>query len=214
MCKEVLKLIDLDKISFNEDGLVPVIAQNYYNGKILMQAYANKEAIQETIKSGYATYFSRSRQSLWKKGETSGNLQKVIDIKIDCDEDSLIYLVVEEGPACHTGEESCFYRNLNLEKDTKPLPFEILHKLYEKIEERKNTKPEGSYVAKLFEKGSDKIIQKVGEEAIETVIALKNKNKDEIIYETADLLFHLLVALVDSGVKLEYIQEELLKRYK
>jgi phosphoribosyl-ATP pyrophosphohydrolase/phosphoribosyl-AMP cyclohydrolase len=207
-------LIDLDKISFNEDGLVPVIAQNYYNGKILMQAYANKEAIQETIKSGYATYFSRSRQSLWKKGETSGNLQKVIDIKIDCDEDSLIYLVVEEGPACHTGEESCFYRNLNLEKDTKPLPFEILHKLYEKIEERKNTKPEGSYVAKLFEKGSDKIIQKVGEEAIETVIALKNKNKDEIIYETADLIFHLLVALVDSGVKLEYIQEELLKRYK
>ncbi|MGC8868908.1 MAG: bifunctional phosphoribosyl-AMP cyclohydrolase/phosphoribosyl-ATP diphosphatase HisIE [Sulfurihydrogenibium sp.] len=207
-------MIDLDKISFNEDGLVPVIAQNYYNGKILMQAYANKEAIQETIKSGYATYFSRSRQSLWKKGETSGNLQKVIDIKIDCDEDSLIYLVVEEGPACHTGEESCFYRNLNLEKDTKPLPFEILHKLYEKIEERKNTKPEGSYVAKLFEKGSDKIIQKVGEEAIETVIALKNKNKDEIIYETADLLFHLLVALVDSGVKLEYIQEELLKRYK
>lgn len=207
-------MIDLDKISFNEDGLVPVIAQNYYNGKILMQAYANKEAIQETIKSGYATYFSRSRQSLWKKGETSGNLQKVIDIKIDCDEDSLIYLVVEEGPACHTGEESCFYRNLNLEKDTKPLPFEILHKLYEKIEERKNTKPEGSYVAKLFEKGSDKIIQKVGEEAIETVIALKNKNKDEIVYETADLLFHLLVALVDSGVKLEYIQEELLKRYK
>ncbi|MGC9006887.1 MAG: bifunctional phosphoribosyl-AMP cyclohydrolase/phosphoribosyl-ATP diphosphatase HisIE [Sulfurihydrogenibium sp.] len=206
--------MDLDKISFNEDGLVPVIAQNYYNGKILMQAYANKEAIQETIKSGYATYFSRSRQSLWKKGETSGNLQKVIDIKIDCDEDSLIYLVVEEGPACHTGEESCFYRNLNLEKDTKPLPFEILHKLYEKIEERKNTKPEGSYVAKLFEKGSDKIIQKVGEEAIETVIALKNKNKDEIVYETADLLFHLLVALVDSGVKLEYIQEELLKRYK
>ncbi|MGB9767022.1 MAG: bifunctional phosphoribosyl-AMP cyclohydrolase/phosphoribosyl-ATP diphosphatase HisIE [Sulfurihydrogenibium sp.] len=207
-------MIDLDKISFNEDGLVPVIAQNYYNGKILMQAYANKEAIQETIKSGYATYFSRSRQSLWKKGETSGNLQKVIDIKIDCDEDSLIYLVVEEGPACHTGEESCFYRNLNLEKDTKPLPFEILHKLYEKIEERKNTKPEGSYVAKLFEKGSDKIVQKVGEEAIETVIALKNKNKDEIVYETADLLFHLLVALVDSGVKLEYIQEELLKRYK
>ncbi|PMP61345.1 MAG: bifunctional phosphoribosyl-AMP cyclohydrolase/phosphoribosyl-ATP pyrophosphatase [Sulfurihydrogenibium sp.] len=206
--------MDLDKISFNEDGLVPVIAQNYYNGKILMQAYANKEAIQETIKSGYATYFSRSRQSLWKKGETSGNLQKVIDIKIDCDEDSLIYLVVEEGPACHTGEESCFYRNLNLEKDTKPLPFEILHKLYEKIEERKNTKPEGSYVAKLFEKGSDKIVQKVGEEAIETVIALKNKNKDEIVYETADLLFHLLVALVDSGVKLEYIQEELLKRYK
>ncbi len=207
-------MIDLSKVKFDTNGLVPVITQNFYSGKILMQAYANKEAIEETIKSGYATYYSRSRQSLWKKGETSGNLQKIIDIKIDCDEDSLIYLVVEEGPACHTGEETCFYRNLNLEKEDKPLPFELFHKLYEKIQERKNANPENSYVAKLFEKGSDKIIQKVGEEAIETVIALKNKNKEEIVYETADLLFHLLVALVDSGVKLEDIQEELLKRYK
>ncbi|WP_297888885.1 bifunctional phosphoribosyl-AMP cyclohydrolase/phosphoribosyl-ATP diphosphatase HisIE [Sulfurihydrogenibium sp.] len=206
--------MDLSKVKFDTNGLVPVITQNFYSGKILMQAYANKEAIEETIKSGYATYYSRSRQSLWKKGETSGNLQKIIDIKIDCDEDSLIYLVVEEGPACHTGEETCFYRNLNLEKEDKPLPFELFHKLYEKIQERKNANPENSYVAKLFEKGSDKIIQKVGEEAIETVIALKNKNKEEIVYETADLLFHLLVALVDSGVKLEDIQEELLKRYK
>ncbi len=207
-------LVDLENIKFDINGLVPVITQNYYSGKILMQAYANKEAIQETIKSGYATYYSRSRKSLWKKGETSGNLQKIIDIRVDCDEDSLIYLVVEEGPACHTGEESCFYRNLNFEKDVKPTPFEIFHKLYEKIKERKELKPENSYVAKLFEKGTDKIIQKVGEEAIETIIALKNKNKDEIIYETSDLLFHLLVALVDSGVNLEEIQEELLKRYK
>ncbi|WP_028951280.1 bifunctional phosphoribosyl-AMP cyclohydrolase/phosphoribosyl-ATP diphosphatase HisIE [Sulfurihydrogenibium subterraneum] len=208
-------MLDIDSvIKFDENGLVPVIAQNYYSGKILMQAYANKEAIQETIKSGYATYYSRSRKSLWKKGETSGNLQKVIDIRVDCDEDSVVYLVVEEGPACHTGEESCFYRNIDLEKDTKPLPFEILHKLYEKVEERRKLKPENSYVAKLFEKGSDKIIQKVGEEAVETIIALKNKNKDEIVYEVSDLIFHLIVALVDSGVELKDIQEELLKRYK
>jgi len=206
--------LNLDNLKFNQDGLIPVITQNYYTGKILMQAYANKEAIEETLKSGYATYFSRSRNVLWKKGETSGNYQKIMDIKVDCDEDSIIYLVVEEGPACHTGEESCFYRNLNLEKDPKPVPFEILHKLYEKIQERKETMPEGSYVASLFKKGSDKIIQKVGEEAVETVIALKNKNKGEIVYETSDLLFHLLIALVDTGVKLSDIEEELLKRYK
>jgi phosphoribosyl-ATP pyrophosphohydrolase/phosphoribosyl-AMP cyclohydrolase len=206
--------LNLDNLKFNQDGLIPVITQNYYTGKILMQAYANKEAIEETLKSGYATYFSRSRNALWKKGETSGNYQKIMDIKVDCDEDSIIYLVVEEGPACHTGEESCFYRNLNLEKDSKPVPFEILHKLYEKIQERKEAMPEGSYVASLFKKGSDKIIQKVGEEAVETVIALKNKNKDEIVYETSDLIFHLLIALVDAGVKLSDIEEELLKRYK
>jgi phosphoribosyl-ATP pyrophosphohydrolase/phosphoribosyl-AMP cyclohydrolase len=206
--------LNLDNLKFNQDGLIPVITQNYYTGKILMQAYANKEAIEETLKSGYATYFSRSRNALWRKGETSGNYQKIMDIKVDCDEDSIIYLVVEEGPACHTGEESCFYRNLNLEKDSKPVPFEILHKLYEKIQERKETMPEGSYVTSLFKKGSDKIIQKVGEEAVETVIALKNKNKDEIVYETSDLLFHLLIALVDAGVKISDIEEELLKRYK
>lgn len=206
--------MNLDNLKFNQDGLIPVITQNYYTGKILMQAYANKEAIEETLKSGYATYFSRSRNALWKKGETSGNYQKIMDIKVDCDEDSIIYLVVEEGPACHTGEESCFYRNLNLEKDSKPVPFEILHKLYEKIQERKEAMPEGSYVASLFKKGSDKIIQKVGEEAVEAVIALKNKDKDEIVYETSDLLFHLLIALVDAGVKLSDIEEELLKRYK
>jgi phosphoribosyl-ATP pyrophosphohydrolase/phosphoribosyl-AMP cyclohydrolase len=206
--------LNLENLKFNQDGLIPVITQNYYTGKILMQAYANKEAIEETLRSGYATYFSRSRNALWKKGETSGNYQKIMDIKVDCDEDSIIYLVVEEGPACHTGEESCFYRNLNLEKDSKPVPFEILHKLYEKIQERKETMPEGSYVASLFKKGSDKIIQKVGEEAVEAVIALKNKNKDEIVYETSDLLFHLLIALVDAGIKLSDIEEELLKRYK
>ncbi len=206
--------LNLDLLKFNEEGLIPVIAQNYYTGKILMQAYANKEAIEETIKTGYAVYYSRSRKSLWKKGETSGNYQKVIDIKVDCDEDSVIYFVVEEGPACHTGEESCFYRNINFEKDTKPLPFEILHKLYEKVLERKSTLPEKSYVADLFKKGSDRIIQKVGEEAIESVIALKNNDKDAIVYEVSDLLFHLIVAIVNSGVKLSEIEEELLRRYK
>ncbi|WP_081826539.1 bifunctional phosphoribosyl-AMP cyclohydrolase/phosphoribosyl-ATP diphosphatase HisIE [Persephonella sp. KM09-Lau-8] len=204
----------LEKIKFNSHGLVPVVTQSYYTGKVLMQAYANKEAIEKTIETGYATYYSRSRQELWVKGETSGNKQKVVKIKIDCDEDSVLYLVKDYGVACHTGEESCFYRDITLKKEEKPDAYEIFHALYEKILERKTTRPEGSYVAKLFEKGSDKIIQKVGEEAIETVIALKNKNKEEIVYETADLIFHLIIALADVGIKLEDIQEELLKRYK
>ncbi|WP_297456905.1 bifunctional phosphoribosyl-AMP cyclohydrolase/phosphoribosyl-ATP diphosphatase HisIE [Persephonella sp.] len=204
----------LEKIKFNSHGLVPVVTQSYYTGKVLMQAYANKEAIEKTIETGYATYYSRSRQELWVKGETSGNKQKVVKIKIDCDEDSVLYLVKDYGVACHTGEESCFYRDINLKKEEKPDAYEIFHALYEKVLERKTTKPEGSYVAKLFEKGSDKIIQKVGEEAIETVIALKNKDKDEIVYETADLIFHLIIALADTGIKLEDIQEELLRRYK
>ncbi len=206
--------INLEKLKFDERGLIPVITQSYYTGKVLMQAYANKEAIKKTVETGYATYFSRSRNEIWIKGETSGNKQKVVDIKIDCDEDSIIYLVKDYGVACHTGEESCFYRDLDFKETGIPPAFEIFHALYSKIEERKEKMPEGSYVASLFKKGSDKIIQKVGEEAVETVIALKNKDKDEIVYETSDLIFHLIIALVDSGVKFEDIQDELLKRYK
>ena len=204
----------LSEIKFNSEGLVPVITQSFYTGKVLMQAYANKEAIEKTIKTGYATYYSRSRKELWVKGETSGNKQKIVKIKIDCDGDSILYLVKDYGVACHTGEESCFFRDINLKKEEKPDAYEIFHALYEKLLQRKLEKPEGSYVAKLFEKGSDKIIQKIGEEAIETVIALKNRNKEEIIYEASDLIFHLIVALVDSGVKIEELQDELLKRYK
>ncbi len=206
--------MNLENLKFDEKGLIPVITQSYYTGKVLMQAYANREAIQKTIDTGFATYFSRSRNQLWVKGETSGNKQKVVDIKIDCDEDSIIYLVKDYGVACHTGAESCFYRDLDFKETENPPAFEIFHALYTKINERKEKKPEGSYVASLFKKGSDKIIQKVGEEAVETVIALKNKNKEEIVYETSDLIFHLIIALVDSGVKLEEIQDELLKRYK
>ncbi len=204
----------IKKIKFNSHGLVPVVTQSYYTGKVLMQAYANEEAIRKTLETGFATYYSRSRKQLWVKGETSGNKQKIVKVKVDCDGDSVLYLVKDYGVACHTGEESCFYRNIQFKKEEKPDPYEIIHALYEKVLDRKQSKPEGSYVAKLFEKGSDKIIQKVGEEAIETVIALKNKDKNEIVYETADLIFHLIVALVDAGVKIEDIQEELLRRYK
>ncbi|WP_457621223.1 bifunctional phosphoribosyl-AMP cyclohydrolase/phosphoribosyl-ATP diphosphatase HisIE [Persephonella sp.] len=206
--------MNIDQLKFDEKGLIPVITQSYYTGKVLMQAYANKEAILNTIETGYATYYSRSRKALWIKGETSGNKQKIIDIRVDCDGDSILYLVTDYGVACHTGKESCFYRDIDFKEKEKPDPYEILQALYKKIEERKEKRPEGSYVAKLFSKGSDKIIQKVGEEAVETVIALKNRDKNEIVYEASDLIFHLLIALVDAGVRFEEIQEELLKRYK
>ncbi len=205
--------INLDDLKFDANGLIPVITQSYYTGKVLMQAYANKEAIQKTIETGYATYYSRSRKKIWIKGETSGNRQKIVDIKIDCDNDSILYIVKDYGVACHTGEESCFYRSLTGE-NKKPDAYEIFHALYEKILERKINRPEGSYVASLFDRGSDKIIQKVGEEAVETIIALKNKDKNEIVYEVSDLIFHLIIALVDSEIKLEEIQEELLRRYR
>ncbi|MEJ5172887.1 MAG: bifunctional phosphoribosyl-AMP cyclohydrolase/phosphoribosyl-ATP diphosphatase HisIE [Hydrogenothermaceae bacterium] len=206
-------MIQIDDLKFDENGLIPVITQSFHTGKVLMQAYANREAIEETIKSGYATYYSRSRKSLWKKGETSGNRQKIVSIKVDCDEDSLIYTVVEEGPACHTGAVSCFYRNL-LTDTQKPDGFEIVYSLYNLAVERKESMPENSYITSLFKKGSDKIIQKVGEEAVETVIALKNRDKEEIIMEVSDLIFHLVIALVDAGVDISDIQNELLRRYK
>ncbi|MDD4527150.1 MAG: bifunctional phosphoribosyl-AMP cyclohydrolase/phosphoribosyl-ATP diphosphatase HisIE [Candidatus Margulisbacteria bacterium] len=207
-------MTDIPTLKFDKNGLLPVVAQSYLTGKVLMQAYVNKEAIEQTVLSNYATYFSRSRNELWLKGETSGNKQKIVDILVDCDEDSLIYLVEEAGPACHTNNETCFFRDISFKETEKPAVFSIFTDLYKKLETRKAEMPEGSYVTSLFKKGSDKIIQKVGEEAVETVIALKNKNKEEIIYESADLIFHLLLGLVDAGVNLTAVQEELIKRYK
>jgi len=207
-------MLTLEELKFDKNGLIPVICQSYLTGKVLMQAYANMEAVKSSISTGFATYYSRSRKSLWQKGESSGNVQKIVDIRVDCDEDCLLYSVIEQGPACHTGSTSCFYRSLLSKEKIKPDSFEVLSELYQKVLERVKNRPEGSYVVKLFDKGSDKVIQKVGEEATETVIALKNGKKEEIIYESADLLFHLLMALVDKEVSLEEIAQELLKRYK
>jgi len=201
-------------LKFDDAGLIPVVVQNILTGKVLMQAYANKAAIEASAKSGFATFFSRSRNELWIKGETSGNKQKLVDLRVDCDQDSLLYMVIPEGPACHTGKESCYYRDIELVEFETPAIFELLPMLYEKIRSRKDDMPEGSYVTSLFNKGSDKIIQKVGEEAVETVIALKNNDKEEIVYEASDLFFHLLISLVDQGIDLQDIYGELLKRYK
>ncbi len=202
-------------IKFDEKGLVPVVAQDWRTGEIRMLAYANKEAIEKTVETGYAHYFSRSRNKIWKKGETSGELQKVKEIRIDCDGDALIYMVEQEkNKACHTGERNCFFRRLNEEKVENVLPFETLQRLEEIIRERIENLPENSYTAKLVKEGKDRILQKFGEEAIESLIALKNGNKEEIKEEVADMLYFLVLALSVNETAVTEIMEELSDRIK
>ena len=202
-------------IKFDEKGLVPVVAQDWRTGEIRMLAYANKEAINKTIETGYAHYFSRSRNKIWKKGETSGELQRVKEIRIDCDGDALIYMVEQEkNKACHTGERNCFFRRLNEEKVDNVLPFETLQRLEEIIRERIEKLPENSYTAKLVKEGKDRILQKFGEEAIESLIALKNGNKEEIKEEVADMLYFLVLALSVNKTSVTEIMEELSDRIK
>ena len=203
------------KLNFNPEGLIPVIAQDYRTGEIRMFAWANEEAIQKTLETGYAHYYSRSRKKLWKKGETSGELQKVKEVRVDCDEDVLIYVIEQEkNRACHTGERNCFYRNIEGDRIEKPLPFEALPRLQEIIRDRLEKKPEDSYTVKLAQKGLDKVIQKFGEEAVETLIALKNKDKGEVLYETADMLYMLSLALTMESIDVSEVMEELIKRMK
>ena len=204
------------EIKFNEKGLVPVVAQDYKTGEIRMLAYANEEAIRKTLETGYAHYYSRSRQKIWKKGETSGELQRVKEIRIDCDGDAIIYVIEQEkNRACHTGERNCFYRNLKGEYVlNKPLPFEVLARLQEVIDERLKTLPEGSYTAKLAKEGIERIAQKFGEESVETLIAMVKKDKDQVVYESADMLYHWLLALSYLGIDVVEVLEELAKRFK
>lgn len=206
--------IDVSTLKFDQNGLIPVVVQSHNSGKVLMLAYADIAALEATNKSGYATFYSRSRKELWEKGATSGNRQKMVDIRVDCDQDSLLYIVEESGPACHTNNESCFYRSLSGDDVQKPSRFEVFSELYKKIEGRKNADPAESYVARLFQKGTDKVVQKIGEEATETVIALKNSDHEQKVLESSDLIFHLLIGLVDQNVPLCDIEDELLKRYK
>ncbi len=217
-----------DILKFDDKGLIPTIAVDFYNNQILMLAYANMEAIEKTLETGYAHYWSRSRKKLWKKGETSGNLQKVKQILFDCDEDAVIYKVEQIGAACHTNHRSCFYREFyrgNIREieptvgDFKGIIYklkdkdDILNQLYKLLQKRKKELPENSYTAKLFKGGVDKIAKKIGEEASEVIIALKNDSQGEVIYEAADLIFHLLVGLADKDIPPEAILNELKRRF-
>lgn len=209
--------MDVEQIKFNENGLVPVIVQDVSTGQVLMLAYANKEAIQKTIDSGKSHFWSRSREKLWMKGEESGNVQDIKEVYYDCDIDTLLYLVKQTGVACHTGERTCFCRATDGNKDAPTFgssdSSKTLDEVYEVILDRKLNPKDGSYVSGLFEKGLDKILKKIGEEAGETIIGAKNEDKKEIIYETADLWFHSMIVLSYFEITPNDIYEELGRRF-
>src|SRR6267143_1233671 len=194
----------LQEAKFNADGLIPAIVQDARTREILTLAYMNKEALELTIERGETYFWSRSRQKLWHKGETSGNSQKVVNIRLDCDNDAVLVEVEPTGPACHTGSYSCFLVEPELEG--------VLKDLYSVIEERKEKRPEGSYTTYLFNSGLDKILKKVGEECTETIVAAKNADSQRLVSETGDLIYHLLVLLVERGVTLDEIGRELRTR--
>lgn len=205
----------LSVLKFDKDGLIPAVIQDEVTKKVLMVAYMNKESLQRTFEEKKAVFFSRSRGELWLKGETSGNYMNVISVDIDCDGDCLLISVKPDGPACHTGEESCFFRRTDGEKvfaGPAETGADILPRLQAVAEDRLKNPKEGSYTNYLFSKGEDKILKKVGEEACEVVIAGKNRDKAEIAYEAADLLYHMTVMLVDNGMSWQNIFEELEKR--
>ena len=198
------------ELKFDEKGLIPAIVQDHYTKEVLTLAYMNKESLAITIDEGMTCFWSRSRQELWRKGETSGNRQHVVSITADCDGDALVVEVVKDGPACHTGAESCFFNGVYLSEELKAFSYEGL---YELIKGRKTSPKEGSYTTYLFEKGMDKILKKVGEECTEVIIGAAKADKDETVYEIADLTYHVMVLMVQMGITVEDITRELEKRH-
>ena len=197
------------ELKFNSHGLIPAIVQDYYSKKVLMLAYMNKESLDITIKEGKTCFYSRSRQCLWRKGETSSNTQQVVSIRTDCDRDTLLIEVIKAGPACHTGSESCFFEDI-VAPETEEFSYENLYKM---LVGRKTEKKEGSYTTYLFEKGTDKILKKVGEECTEVIIAAKGGDKAETVFEIADLLYHITVMMIDAGITIDEVTAELAKRH-
>lgn len=196
----------------NSDGMIPVIVQDYKTSEVLMLAYMNEEAFQETLRTGKMTYFSRSRQSLWLKGETSGHFQYVKSLDLDCDNDTILAKVNQVGAACHTGSRSCFFQNLAKKEYKETNPLKVFEDVFGVILDRKEHPKEGSYTNYLFDKGIDKILKKVGEEATEIIIAAKNPDPEEIKYEISDFLYHVMVLMAEKGVTWEEITEELANR--
>lgn len=195
--------IDFEKM----DGLIPAVVQDTLTGKVLMLGFMNEEALQKTVQSGKATFYSRSKKRLWMKGERSGNELDVTHLALDCDNDTILLRAIPKGPTCHTGTESCF------DDTTSDSTANFLADLEELLISRKKDRPEGSYTTSLFNRGLDKIAQKVGEEAVETVIASKNDDESEFVYEASDLLFHLMVLLAEKEIPLRRLIEELWSRH-
>jgi len=190
--------MNLADVRFDASGLVPVIVQDARTGQVLTLAYANLEALEQTLQTRQSTFFSRSRGELWVKGLTSGHTQEVLEVTLDCDQDAVLYKVIPHGPACHTGAQSCFHHPLT--SSTQPTLGEMLEKVFETIQKRIATLPEGSYVARMHQAGLDRILKKVGEEAGEVIIAAKNRSREELAWEASDLLFHLMFLLAEEGL--------------
>lgn len=203
-------MIDIDKLKFDEKGLIPAIVVDAESKKVLTLAYMNRESLEISIREGRTCFFSRSRQQLWRKGETSGNVQHIVSITADCDFDALTVEVLKDGPACHLGSDSCFSNPLWRSEIPEPFSLEGLMTL---LQGRKTEKKEGSYTTYLFEKGIDKILKKVGEETTEVIVAGKGGDKRETIYEIADLTYHVMVLMIEMGISLEDIRKELASRH-
>ena len=207
-----MSVIDMSLIKFDEKGLVPVVVQDSTTAEVLMTAWANEEALKLTADSGELTLWSRSRKELWKKGETSGNVMKVVELRIDCDGDTLLAIVDPAGPACHTGKRTCFYRSLWGKENSTEATF--LGRLWQYLNKRRSESPDESYTARLLAKGPSRVAQKVGEEGVETAIAAATGDREGFRYEAADLLYHLLVACISTGVSFKEVIDELMSRHK
>ena len=203
-------MLNIDELKFDERGLIPAIVVNAATKKVLTLAYMNRESLKISMEKGLTCFWSRSRHELWLKGETSGNYQHIVSITADCDNDALVVAVNPDGPACHTGTESCFTKPVWESDEAEEFSLEALMKL---IEGRKTEKKEGSYTTYLFEKGLDKILKKVGEESTEVIIAAKAQDKAETIYEISDLVYHVMVLMIEAGISLDDISKELASRH-
>ncbi len=203
-------MIDINTLKFDEKGLIPAVVVDADSKKVLTLAYMNRESLKISMKKGLTCFYSRSRQELWLKGETSGNYQHIVSITADCDGDALVVEVNKDGPACHTGSDSCFTNPVYQSETEKGFSLESLMEL---IQGRKTEKKEGSYTTYLFEKGIDKILKKVGEESTEVIVASKNNDKNETIYEISDLTYHVMVLMIEMGISLEDIHNELKSRH-
>lgn len=203
-------MLDIKELKFDEKGLIPAIVVDAVTKKVLTLAYMNEESLKISMEKGLTCFYSRSRNELWLKGETSGNYQHIVSITADCDNDALVVMVEKDGPACHTGTDSCFTKEVWESDQLKEFSYEGLLEL---IKGRKTEKKEGSYTTYLFEKGLDKILKKIGEECTEVIIAAKAEDKKETIYEIADLCYHVMVLMIEAGISLEDIHKELASRH-
>ena len=203
-------MINIDELKFDKNGLIPAVVIDTLSKKVLTVAYMNRKSLEITLEKGLTCFYSRSRQELWLKGETSGNYQHVVSITADCDMDALVVEVQKDGPACHLGTDSCFNNTL-YESDT--IPSFSMDGLYDLLKGRKKDLPEGSYTTYLFQKGIDKILKKIGEESTEVIIAAKADDKAETVYEVADLAYHLMVMMVEMGISVDDVRKELASRH-